>query len=231
MLKHKRVLTHELRLPYVQEGLTAHYDGRFNAGIGLHDPAAAAWVDLSGNGHDGRLTAGAAGDTSGWGTDHYLFQNTTACFQLAGSFSDIQPGGYTLQFVVQPLTGKYTSVLTSTADWSTVAGVSTTDIGVWHFPEFGKGAVMYSSCSPYITWTEILENNQFRRKVYSYSNNQWDYQAIASSGGMPASLQIGGSTVWSPAYSRIYAVRIYNRVLTQQEIQLNYSIDKSRFGL
>ena len=37
---------------YVRSGLSAQYDGIENAGVGVHDDSATAWVDLSGNGHD-----------------------------------------------------------------------------------------------------------------------------------------------------------------------------------
>lgn len=46
-------------------------------------------------------------------------------------------------------------------------------------------------------------------------------------------LQLGG-TKWNGAVSlngNIYAVRIYNRVLTDEEIKTNYKIDKYRFGI
>ena len=32
---------------YVQNGLIAMWDGEWNAGLGVHDPNATTWVDLS----------------------------------------------------------------------------------------------------------------------------------------------------------------------------------------
>ena len=37
---------------YVQDGLIAMWDGIENAGLGVHDPSATVWKDLSGNGYD-----------------------------------------------------------------------------------------------------------------------------------------------------------------------------------
>ena len=51
---------------YVQDGLIAQYDGINNAGHGVaHDPNAATWVDLTGNGNDA-----TKGSNASWnGTD------------------------------------------------------------------------------------------------------------------------------------------------------------------
>ena len=51
---------------YVQKGLVACYDGIDNAGTGVHDPTAATWADLSGNGFDGTLAANLGWATDGW---------------------------------------------------------------------------------------------------------------------------------------------------------------------
>ena len=50
---------------YVQDGLVAMWDGIENAGLGVHDPNATTWKDLSGNGHDLLLSG-----TASVGADH-----------------------------------------------------------------------------------------------------------------------------------------------------------------
>lgn len=37
------------KLPYVTKGLAAMWDGKWNAGVGVHDNMITDWVDLSGN--------------------------------------------------------------------------------------------------------------------------------------------------------------------------------------
>ncbi|MBQ6338440.1 MAG: hypothetical protein IJI36_04770 [Kiritimatiellae bacterium] len=51
---------------YVQKGLAACYDGIENAGAGTHDPNATTWVDLTGNGNDGAVEDGIAWAANGW---------------------------------------------------------------------------------------------------------------------------------------------------------------------
>ncbi len=51
---------------YIQKGLVACYDGIENAGVGVHDPNATTWVDLTGNGNDGTVTTGITWGDAGW---------------------------------------------------------------------------------------------------------------------------------------------------------------------
>lgn len=48
-------------------------------------------------------------------------------------------------------------------------------------------------------------------------------------------VQVGRSWQWAnqnrPFYGSIQAVRIYNRVLTDEEVEKNYQIDKIRFNI
>ena len=51
---------------YIQSGLVACYDGIENAGAGVHDPNATTWVDLTGNGNDGTVGSGITWVANGW---------------------------------------------------------------------------------------------------------------------------------------------------------------------
>ena len=51
---------------YIQKGLVACYDGVENAGAGVHDANATTWVDLTGNGNDGTVGSGITWVANGW---------------------------------------------------------------------------------------------------------------------------------------------------------------------
>ena len=51
---------------YIQKGLVACYDGIENAGEGVHDPNATTWVDLTGNGNNGTVGSGITWAANGW---------------------------------------------------------------------------------------------------------------------------------------------------------------------
>ena len=51
---------------YVRYGMVAWFDGKDNAGTGVHDPAATTWVDLSGNGNDATMGANVVWAETGW---------------------------------------------------------------------------------------------------------------------------------------------------------------------
>ena len=53
-------------LSYIQKGLAACYDGVENAGAGVHDPNAATWVDITGNGNNGTVASGITWAADGW---------------------------------------------------------------------------------------------------------------------------------------------------------------------
>ena len=51
---------------YIQKGLVACYDGIENAGAGVHDPNATTWVDLTGHGNNGVVGSGLTWAANGW---------------------------------------------------------------------------------------------------------------------------------------------------------------------
>ena len=64
--------------PYVTDGLVLFFDGEWNAGFGVHDPAATVWKDLSATGNDAEFVYLAPG--GGWLDNAYDFR-TNGNFQ------------------------------------------------------------------------------------------------------------------------------------------------------
>ena len=51
---------------YVQRGLVACYDGIENVGVNQHDSDSEIWKDLTGNGHDGEVNENLLWNSNGW---------------------------------------------------------------------------------------------------------------------------------------------------------------------
>lgn len=218
-------------IPYVTDGLAACYDGIWNVGAGAHDSQSVFWSDLSGNGHTGVLANVPEGDTSGWQDNHYLFDMTETCFNLAGNF-DLAPGGYTVQIVMEPLRAGYSPVLTSQTDNAATIAVQNTGTAIWYWPTNEKGVVWYDAAPPFFTLYEgKTESGENQKYIYNYAKKQMEAYGGATPGGGPEKLKIGGNCLWGNAKMKLYALRVYNRGLTQEEIELNRQLDKARFGL
>lgn len=231
MLLHSRLTP---PIPYAADGLLACYDGIWNVGAGMHDDRSAFWADLSGQGHDGVLANVPEGDTSCWQGNHYLFDMTETCFHLLGNF-DLLPGSYTVQMVMEPLRAGYSPVLTSQADPFASIAIQNTGVAVWHFPENGQGGVLYDAAAPFYTWYEgKSDNGQNQKYTYDYGQKKAKPCFGVTLGGAPDKLRVGGGSVYAGntgAKMKLYALRVYNRPLTPEEIETHMALDKSRFGL
>ncbi len=73
---------------YVLKGLELFFDGKDNAGEGVHDNTATVWKDLSGNNRDGTLHNFGNSAISGWNNNYLSFDGVNdwvACGELNNS--------------------------------------------------------------------------------------------------------------------------------------------------
>lgn len=61
-------------------------------------------------------------------------------------------------------------------------------------------------------------------EIISQSSDSWNFNNNTR-------LQLGGRDTGTLYYGSVYSIRIYNKLLTQDEILYNYNIDKERFNL
>lgn len=69
----------------------------------------------------------------------------------------------------------------------------------------------------------MYQNNVSKNVVYLGGGISGDFSDYTSF--------ILGNCAWGTLNGEIYAVRVYNRVLTSDEITRNYNIDKIRYAL
>ncbi|MBR1586886.1 MAG: hypothetical protein IJ658_01045, partial [Kiritimatiellae bacterium] len=224
---------------YVTDGLVFHIDGIRNAGAGQpHDPNAVGWTDLvSGNTsvlkHD-------KSDGSGWLADGYFFGGASYA-----EFTE-RLTGLTNTVTVQVVCDVNPLLLEGTSKWPMLVGCNDNDTcnlyyelnGTSHRLTFknanGGHAKMEAK-----TWegrygTAIRDGTT--NYIFQTTRIADAMTAAAASGNIGTAAVRVGSAGSTPALRRdrwftgiIKAVRIYDRVLTDDELEQNRAVDEARF--
>ena len=207
---------------YVQNGLIAQWDGIDNQGTGTHDPTATTWKDLKGS-LDMALT-----DKGSWTADGNALY-------VAGGGAGAQGASATPAYktieIVYKMTEAGGRILFN-------SGINT------RFVVFdGDGTRLYfdgSTDTSRINCLYDADTVRFAASTYDGSTvsniyfngevqNVVDHKNTWGTGD--GKVAVGDRTL-SKAYpwtGEVYAIRLYDRVLTDEEIASNCAIDKARF--
>lgn len=215
---------------YVADGLLLHYDAINNTGVG-HSDTTTIWKDLSGNGNDGTFSTAPTTSTFYWEEN---------CITLSNNSSSLS------SYVDTPvnLNGKERTII-YTVDANGLTG------SIWGDTDNKNmnGLFNYQS---FITKRGTSSNNQAkydfnfnRAGIYTYavtlSSSQMQFY---QNGSLVATINnaVGLTTnnnirLLAARYSnqnarnlKMYNFMIYERVLSDNEIQNNYEIIKSEYG-
>lgn len=224
---------------YVQEGLVAFYDAVNNAGNG-HSNTTKIWRDLSGNGHDAIYKG--TGDVT-WTDKAYDFINPGSVDSAEKNYFETEnavslaDGARTIEIVcsieedgVKNLVGMGdTSANNALCDVMYNSGVNinargnSIDEGINKAFEKGK------------TYITTIEYDNTNHKISYYTNLQSktdvDFSILNTT---YSTLTIGiGKNTGNNTNKRfkIQALRIYDRVLTLEEREQNYQLDKVKYGI
>jgi len=201
---------------YVQDGLVAMWDGIENAGWGVHDPNATTWKDLSGRENSIPLTA------ESWGSDYFI------CSDESGRLDHFIDGIETIEFVGRR---------TSSATYQVAIGLARQPSNYYsRYVAFSSGYANFGSYLPSMLSNENVVESLATNFSDLFRNGEQeepdvgagDYFGVGSSTGVV--LGRSGSDKY-PFGGDIYAIRLYSRALTADEIAANYAIDKARFNL
>ena len=222
---------------YIQDGLIAMWDGIENAGWGVHDPNATVWRDLTGNGRDWTLIS------AGSFRDDCFYCNGNA----AAAQQPILPLAYTIECLSQTISGRWIFVGNSKGNAGANPGCvqgfcNSADL------TFVQTGFTYPTATT-ISYPRVnVREKHLLSVAYQYYN---EYSLIPKDNYVDGSLvdsftdfrnywvnpgmsllgyNNGGSASWLWTGS-IYALRLYSRALTAEEIRHNYEIDRKRFGL
>lgn len=207
---------------YIQDGLLFHWDGIENAGYEKHDDNATVWKDLVGN-----IDLTLTGETA-W---------SDIAFQLNGAGGAI---------------GAIESAVAASVKTLEVAFKCSVDSGAYKTLAIVGGAWNSMAFLVHGSWVEGVSSPSYRRTTQAYfgttrhltrfrdsvaRNILVNGAEVASDNGNwfdaddPGTVSIGKNGSRYYYYGDIYAVRCYTRVLTIDEVNQNYAIDKERFSL
>ena len=232
---------------YVRNGLVAHYDGIRNAGAGVaHDPAATVWKDLSGNGYDlvayrgNKLPAWTDGNCAEWTNSAAA---SFACSRVGDQYDDIiaSAANVTIEFVADatiPSKGDIglVTLLPNESD-ATYGNASwamnfySGQIGVLRGgdrQQTGFTPVMQTEGSGTCSFTLVRSSNRW----YLYYKGELAKDSNAGvSSRQVRNLVLGaaGGQAGAGFVGKVYAVRIYNRALSANEVAANRVLDRVRF--
>lgn len=221
----------------VNDGLFLYLDA---ANSKSYISGSTAWNDLTTYGNNGSLINGPTFSSESGG--NFYLDGIDDYINLGSSSAGSNTSDYTIEIVVKTVDSVGKSFVGRGRDgagsgWSINLG---TDNG--NYPAFG--VVTTSPFSSYyaISTTSLQENVWYHLVgVYDYSssvniyvngvldktNNAPGFTLRSSSDGF----NIGSIEVGTTFNFNIANLKIYNRVLTQEEIQRNYNAMRSRFGL
>ena len=215
---------------YIKDGLILHYDGIANTRKGQNIDAT-SWEDLSGNKNDGKLNgctwlenALKLNGTSDYVTLGELnYPNIT--LEIVGSSDDVNNNSNETEYICNYETGGY-GLSYSTKNFFSVYTNS-------YYRVYGSDVVankIYSLSGNYSPNSGLVlyENGQKYSNAQnlgaiSYPTNNTELCLGANPSGSK------GVSMW--LNGKIYSVRVYDKVLTEEEIENNYKIDKNRFNI
>jgi len=219
---------------YVDSGLVGQWDGIDNAGTGTHDPEATTWKDLTGLTGDGTLNASVKWDGNCWTNGVDVKPVTLAGTAFANTMNT---GNYTVEFTVMPARDDRRSIF--------MGGYET---GKWSFEHNGYTKTntctrYYFNGNPdcYADYAKIAANETATFAVACGNGNVVVYKNGIKSAGFtnlnnPPILDkttvfgADNSRAYMAFYGRYYAVRLYNRQLSETEVVANAARDATRFA-
>lgn len=210
---------------YVADGLILHYDGINNTGNG-HSDTATTWKDLSGNGKDGTLSGFNDTGESGWQSSYLKFDGID---DVVYKKMQVSGENQTIEITCQYYSGTY--ILRSDAGERTYIYNDTFTKGSptpkYFYIKNLKGGIGTRTLKYY------KENNKMYGEAY-YNSVETNEIKVEFENGNNGTYIAVGSFYFNPnQLSKIdtYSVRVYNRALTNAEVQHNYEIDKTRFNI
>ena len=215
---------------YVQDGLIAMWDGIENAGWGTHDPNATTWKDLVGS-YD------AVREVADWQYNCAVFNGTASRVAKTGSLLG-KPSNVTAEVVYDRTASWNGCIIGCTQSggrsiWPTSQSV----VDYWCRGYAYSLKVSNTTDQPGVRYTRTLAAGtgmmcykDATQVGYTASGSAIQYN---NNCGFNIGADSNGSSygVEHPLTGHIYCVRVYSRMLTPEEIQYNYNIDKRRFNL
>ena len=208
-------------LTYVQDGLVMWLDGEKNGADGAHETTLTTWVDQTGNGWDWTNSGATVGEKS------VIFADNA---HLNRNKNDLPQNVAMIEIAYKKTTGGCVLTGFGRTYLGNINMPSSSDLIVFHTASGSgsdKNTAFDASANTAHTANSAgyLDGVQIESFVSSAADWQYTYPCIGLYRGS------GGTGTQYPFSGEIYCIRLYSRVLTEQEILHNASIDAQRFGI
>ncbi len=224
----ERVVAHS----YVQSGIIAHWDGIDNANTGTHNASATTWTDrVAGRKFELHNTAWNSGNKLSFnGSSSYAFLSGT---DTSKTFTIVASKG-TMEIPAWFSSSTWKTMLKSTANVSVNIQPSAYYMSfrnsTTHTHNVGVNAT-YTLAVTYRSGT-AGDFSVYRDAKEVGQTGRTDNVGGNANGGTYLGARSTSSSTFSGErffYGDFKAIRLYNRVLTAEELQINNAIDKVRF--
>lgn len=230
----------------IKDGLLVWYDGENNTGNG-HSSTTTVWKDLSGNGNDATLYGFDGTDESGWHSNYLAFDGQND--YVTGALNT--NGDITVEFIANKKDNNNATMFMFN-NWR--ADVSKPTLQLWtngirkfyrmlvpknstsSYQEKGAAEFKYISNSTYPMCVYTITKGNNTVKTFNNGQNLSNYTEssfIERFNITDVNFTIGKWHSANGYYSNqdVYAMRVYNRALSEDEIHHNYLIDKAKYGI
>lgn len=212
-------------------GLLMWFDGIDNTGTGTHSNTTTIWKDLSGNGNDGIVAYSAwrnqclAFDgiknwvNCGEKNPQYATLEVVVQFNTIGAetaeFNAVAGNWQAGGFGIQQKNGQNSANFNGNGTWCHAYGSASTIQEKWHLTATYDGSYL-----------KFYENGTLKSTVSGNGAIKAPADnTVFSVGSNP----LGGEIGITPLNGYVFAVRLYNRALTANEVLANYEYDSARF--
>ena len=222
---------------YVLEGLELFYDGIDNSGEGTHSNATNAWKDLSGNNRDGILNNFGTNAISGWNNEF---------LSLDGVNDWVNCGEFNNENITLEAVHRFKS--NTIADRCILGDWENGGVGIFAL-EGTYQANLYNNSQYKYMYSNINTSNYTNKittQSLSYNGNEGilyingeekakemingDIETAKNNTVMAIGVNPSGDQgVASYSDIDVFSIRIYNRGLSSEEIEINNKADNKRF--
>lgn len=225
---------------YVTDGLVAQWDGVDNVGTGVHDPSATVWRELVSRQDLPLNAADTVGDA---------FISSASAHVLQNVFDVKTSPQFTLEVVVRP-TGDYPSanksyVIVDAADRAAIEYDTRSEGGIMlYYKNSSVTTLQQKLYSSFRTLGGSIASQLAKNLPYAYSATftnalpalcvNGESFGVGGTDGASGGWYANSSAITIGGDSRtmdIYTVRVYDKILTPEQRQMNLLVDRLRFGL
>lgn len=232
---------------YVRRGLGACYDGIENAGAGVHDASATTWTDLTGNGHTGTM-----GDGVTWAENGWVNESTAKPVSVGSSLAALTGAEtFTMEFTGTRATtgrgvlfGQYSNIFGVNFEYVANGTSATANSLRLHFY---RCLASSNTLNQYTSQATTFPNGGSATLALTAATKErglWKNGVLGAftvTNDLPILFRtttcdsvIGGDaaragTYQCPFVGTCNAFRLYDRVLTVDELAVNTAVDAVRF--